>query len=278
MKLHKISERVYANWDGETGGNVGIIIGDVAVYAVDSQFPAPARDFRANIPSVTDKPVTHLILTHMHSDHVLGSQAFEDCEIISHRKVKEKMEKKLQEEWSPAKLETTLEDIKKSRPEMAPLFEGLRIVLPTKVFEHEYEDDNVKVINTGGHTDCSSIVYVKEDTTLFIGDLLVPGMFPYAGDPSSDPIAWITAFKTIIDLQPKTVIPGHGKICDIEEVKNQLTYFEATKEIMTGLILDGVTLNAAIEHEGYPHLYNSTCGEEELYLKALYRVLKRCNY
>lgn len=132
MRLNKVSERVYANWDGETGGNVGVIVTGGTAYAVDSQFPAPARDFRASIPAVTGSPVTHLILTHMHSDHVLGSQAFDDCEIIAHARVREKMEQKLRAEWAPANIERTLQEIRESRPEMAPLYGGLRIVLPTE--------------------------------------------------------------------------------------------------------------------------------------------------
>jgi len=84
MRLDKISENVYANCEGKTGGNVGVIVLDDRVAVVDAQFPASGRDFRASIQSVTDKPVTHLLLTHMHSDHVLGSPTFEDCEIVGH--------------------------------------------------------------------------------------------------------------------------------------------------------------------------------------------------
>ncbi len=39
MKLNKVSNRVYANWDGETGGNVGIIELSETSVAVDAQYP-----------------------------------------------------------------------------------------------------------------------------------------------------------------------------------------------------------------------------------------------
>jgi glyoxylase-like metal-dependent hydrolase (beta-lactamase superfamily II) len=259
MRLDKVSERVHANCDGTTGGNVGVIVTDGAAYAVDSQFPASGRDFRASITAVTDSPVTHLILTHMHSDHVLGSQAFDDCEIVAHARVREKMEQKLHAEWAPANIENTLREIRESRPEMAPLYEGLRIVLPTETFHDRYELDGVEVINTGGHTDCSSIVHVKEDGTI--------------GDPTSDPVAWIGAFKTMLELDPETIIPGHGAPCGAEEVETQLTYFEATRSTMEELIAGGATQEEAVDHDGYPEFYPSTGGEKELYLRALYRVL-----
>ncbi|UCD45397.1 MAG: MBL fold metallo-hydrolase [Candidatus Bathyarchaeota archaeon] len=273
MRLDKISERVYVNCEGKTGGNVGVIATDGAAYAVDSQFPAPARDFRASIPTVTGSPVTHLILTHMHSDHVLGSQAFDDCEIVAQAKVMEKMEQKLGEEWAQGNLEETLRQIRESRPQMAPLYEGLRIVLPTETFRERYELDGVEVVNTGGHTDCSSIVHVWGDATIFAGDLIVPGMFPYAGDPTSDPVAWIGAFKTMLELDPETIVPGHGGPCGAEEVETQLAYFEATRATMLELIAGGATQQETIDHDGYPEFYQSTGGEKELYMRALYRVL-----
>jgi glyoxylase-like metal-dependent hydrolase (beta-lactamase superfamily II) len=64
MQLHKVSNRVLANFDGETGGNVGIIILDDQVIAVDAQYPVSAREFRQSISSVTSQPLTHLLLTH----------------------------------------------------------------------------------------------------------------------------------------------------------------------------------------------------------------------
>ncbi len=275
MRLDRVSERVYANCDGKTGGNVGVIIMDDAVAAVDAQFPVSARDFRASIPTVTDKPVTHLLLTHMHSDHVLGSQAFEDCEIVGHARVREKMEEKLRTEWAPGNLEKMLEDIRRNRPEMARLYEGLRIVLPTTTFDDRYALDGVEVINTGGHSDCSSIVHVPEDGALFAGDLVVPEMFPWAGDPTASPDAWIGAFKRILELGAETIVPGHGPPCDSEEIKIQLAYFEATRGTMAKLIAEGAPEEEAVNYDGYPEFYESTGGEKEHYLRAWYRALSK---
>ena len=45
MKLEKVSKRVYANTEGKTRGNVGIILLKDAVVAVDSQYPVSGAEF-----------------------------------------------------------------------------------------------------------------------------------------------------------------------------------------------------------------------------------------
>jgi glyoxylase-like metal-dependent hydrolase (beta-lactamase superfamily II) len=272
MRLDKVSKRVYANCDGETGGNVGIVVLDHAVVAVDAQYPVSAADFRGSIPKVTDKSVTHLLLTHDHGDHVFGNQAFEDCEIVSHRRLKEKMEGNLRTTWAPGNLEKMLDDIKVNRPERAWLFEGLRIVLPTETFEDGYAVDGVEMTYLGGHTDCSSVVYIPDDKVLFAGDLMFAETFPWAGDPTADPDVWIEAYKTIIGMDVETIVPGHGPLCDKGEFEIQLAWFESVRDEMKGLIAKGASMDEAVSHDGYPDFHESTGDRRERSLRHWYRV------
>ncbi len=271
MRLEKISERVYANCEGETGGNVGIVVLDDAVVAVDAQYPASALDFRESIPSVSNKPVTHLLLTHVHGDHVFGNQAFEDCEIVSHVRLKDKMEESLRYEWAPGNLEKMLEDIKINRPERAWLYEGLRIVLPKKVFEDKYSVDDVEMIYMPGHTDCSSVVYVPNDRVMFAGDLMFAKTFPWAGDLTADPDAWIEAFRKMLSMDVDVFVPGHGPFCDKAEVQVQLRWFEAARDVMKSLVADGVSMEEAVAYDGYPEFYESTGDRFERSMRHWYR-------
>jgi glyoxylase-like metal-dependent hydrolase (beta-lactamase superfamily II) len=258
VKLEKVSDRVYANCDGETGGNVGIVLMDDAVAAVDAQYPVSGADFRASIPEVTSKPVTHLLLTHIHGDHIFGNQAFEDCIIVSHRRLKEKMIKSLDTEWAPGNLEKMLEEVRINRPERAHLFEGLRIVLPTKTFEDWFTLDGIEFISLPGHTDCSSIVYIPEDKVCFAGDLMFAQTFPWAGDPTASPDQWIEAFKTLIDMDIETFVPGHGPLCGKDEFEKQLDWFMVTRKIMKELINSGASEDDAIKKTHYDELYEDT--------------------
>ena len=151
MKLHKVSDKVYANWDGETGGNVGVIELSKTALAVDAQYPGSAKQFREAIPRATHKPLTHLLLTHVHGDHIFGNMVFKDLEIVSQTRLYEKMEENLKNEWAPGNLETMLETYKRDAPERWWLFEGLEIVLPQS---HS---------KTSGHTKASNL-YTCPDT------------------------------------------------------------------------------------------------------------------
>lgn len=273
MKLDRISERVYANTEGKTGGNVGIIILKDSVAAVDAQFPVSGAEFRGSIPSVTKKPVSHLLLTHYHGDHVFGNQAFEDCEIVAHRLLKEKMEENLKTVWTPNNLEKMIEGMAKDAPETVWLLKDLRIVLPTKTFDDRFKLDGVEIIHTGGHTADSSMIYVEEDRLLFAGDIIFAKSFPWAGDPSSDPNAWIRAFKIILDMDIENIVPGHGPVCDKTEVKIQLDWFETVKDEMKRLIKEGKSVEEAIKHDGYPDFYEPKRPEwKENSLRHLYAV------
>lgn len=263
---------MYANCEGKTGGNVGIVIIEDGVAAVDAQYPVSGVDFRRSIPSVTEKPVTHLLLTHIHGDHIFGNQAFEDCEIVSHYRLKEKMEESLRTEWAPGNLEKYLEDIKKSRPERAWLYEGLKIVLPTKTFDDRFTLDAMEMIHLGGHTDGSSIVYVPDDKVLLAGDLMFAKTFPWAGDPTADPDVWIEAYRTILAMDVDIIVPGHGPLCDKKEFKVQLEWFETVRDMMKKLIAEGASVEEAVKHDGYPNFYESEGERRENSLKQWYKV------
>jgi glyoxylase-like metal-dependent hydrolase (beta-lactamase superfamily II) len=270
MKLEKVSERIYANTSGETGGNVGVIILEDKVIAVDAQYPVSGIDFRKSVPKYSDKPVTHLLLTHIHGDHIFGNQAFEDCEIISQIRLKEKMLENLETVWAPGNLEKMLKDVKVNRPERAYLYEGLKIVLPDLAFQKKITIDGLEMISLPGHTDCSSIVYDKRDKVIFAGDLMFAETFPWAGDPTANPDDWIEAYKILIDMDVDIFIPGHGPLCTKKEFKKQLSWFKAVKKEMNKLIIEGASKEAAVNYSGYPQLYESVGDRRERSLERWY--------
>jgi len=84
--VQKLSENVYSIFHSFYSSLV--VIGTEGVLVVD-----PANSWRAGIvkqeiAKLTDKPVTRIVLTHEHFDHVGGTEVFEGAEIIAQENVK----------------------------------------------------------------------------------------------------------------------------------------------------------------------------------------------
>ncbi len=71
--LHE--EATAANQDGIA--NIGFIVGDRSVAVIDpGGSRADGEALRTRVHAMTDRPVSHVIMTHLHPDHVFGAVAF----------------------------------------------------------------------------------------------------------------------------------------------------------------------------------------------------------
>ena len=63
--------------------NSGVIIGDDSVMIIEAQAtPRLANKVIEKVREVTDKPISHVVLTHYHAVRVLGASAFNADQII----------------------------------------------------------------------------------------------------------------------------------------------------------------------------------------------------
>jgi glyoxylase-like metal-dependent hydrolase (beta-lactamase superfamily II) len=233
FQFEKISDSVWAHTRGDTFGHIAFIkLKDRLVFIDSGYYPKVIKDAREKAEEITGLKVKHLIITHHHGDHILGNQHFEDCEIIS----AEPIHNILKNYWT----EETVQKVKARDPEN---FSDLKFVFPNQIFVNRYTitDDNLtlEIIQTNGHTEGSSFVFIPEEEILIAGDLLFAEEIPYFGDNTTDPYAWIEAYKQMIQLNPKVVVPGHGPLSDVEELRNQLEYMEKCVEWMEKYIENG---------------------------------------
>ena len=78
----EVGEVLWA-FTAEGDPNSGVIIGDESVMIVEAQAtPRLAHKVIEKVRSVTDKPISHLVLTHYHAVRVLGASAYGAPEII----------------------------------------------------------------------------------------------------------------------------------------------------------------------------------------------------
>jgi len=232
--------------------------------AIDSgMYPSVAREFRTDIERTTGVMVTRLILTHYHGDHVFGSQIFKDGQIISSRDLATRMREVAASQWTREKLEESA----KMRPDSYGKLDlaNLEITFPTKVFDESItlrdEGYTILVKRGGGHTADSAYVYFPEERVLFAGDLIFAQTFPWGGDSTANPDEWITVLKEFQQLSIEKIIPGHGPVCDLNEVQVYLDFFEPVARTMKELIAGERTLEEVVSFDGYPEFYASETPE-----------------
>jgi len=264
MIAEQVTERIYANTTGVGRGNFGAISLPNYAVAIDaSMYPSVAKEFRTYIERTTGTPITKLILTHYHGDHVFGNQIFTGCQIISSRGLATRMREVAVSQWTRKKLE----EAAKMRPDSYGRLDldSLEITFPTEVFDESFklieEGFEIVVKKVGGHTVGSAYVYFPMERVLFAGDLIFAQTFPWGGDPTADPDEWIAVLKEFQQMDIEKIVPGHGSVCDLKEVQTYLDFFEAVAKMMKELIAEGRTQEEVVGFDGYPEFYSSETPE-----------------
>jgi glyoxylase-like metal-dependent hydrolase (beta-lactamase superfamily II) len=91
VQVDKIRDNLYVMKGG--GGNSSVFITAAGVVVVDTKNPGWGQPLLDKIRSVTDKPVTRIINTHTHGDHVSGNVEFPaTVDVVTHENTKKNME------------------------------------------------------------------------------------------------------------------------------------------------------------------------------------------
>lgn len=91
-EIEKVRENLYVITGG--GGNTAAFVTASGVVLVDTKVPGWGERIMEKVRSVTDKPVTTIINTHTHGDHVGSNEQFpSSVEIVAHDNTKTNMQK-----------------------------------------------------------------------------------------------------------------------------------------------------------------------------------------
>lgn len=66
-----------------------VVVGEAGVLVTDTAFVPRAEIMKAEIAKITDKPVTHVAISHEHFDHVGGTEVFPDAMVVAQEKVED---------------------------------------------------------------------------------------------------------------------------------------------------------------------------------------------
>jgi glyoxylase-like metal-dependent hydrolase (beta-lactamase superfamily II) len=247
---------------GDAGGNIGVSSGPDGLLIVDDQYLPLADKIKAALKGISpDGKLAFVVNTHVHGDHTGGNRVFgKDATIIAQANVRKRLAAG-QEQPEPKE------------------------ALPVVTFENGvtlwFNGEEIEVLHfPHGHTDGDAVVFFKGSNVVHMGDLFFNGRFPFIDVKSGGDVAGYV--KDVRDLLAKIpadakVIPGHGPLGTVADLKKFNAMLIATTELVKAEIAKGMTLEDA-KKAGLPEEWKSwswgfvpTAG----WIETLYTSMKR---
>jgi cyclase len=254
--------------------NAGIVdLGDKTLLFDPFMTPQAAEELKAVAQQLTGKPVTLVVNSHYHNDHIRGNQVFAPyATIISSNYTRERiaeMEPQTQS-WerkhAPALLKATRQKYngatEMERKELnlwIGYYEGmvesisdLQITLPDVVF-----DDSLWILGTerhvklmefkNGHTASDVVMCLPAERVVFAGDLLYVNRHPWLCD--GEPAGWQSNLeKLYANHFMQTYVPGHGPVCDKKAVQEMYDYLSIVQSLADSAASDSLQSTSLIQN------------------------------
>jgi len=239
IKVTKVSGNIYM-LEGQ-GGNIAASVGEDGIVIVDDQFAPLAEKIQAALKDlkITDKPVRFVINTHYHGDHTGGNVPFNNAgsTLIAQDNVRKRLESggtagnggSIKMENKPAE----------------------KAALPIITFEHDVtvhlNGEDIRAMHfPAGHTDGDSIIFFPKNNVVHMGDDFVRYGFPFVDVSSGGSVQGMIAAmeKTTAQLPADVkVIPGHGAISNLDDVRAYTKMLKETSAAIQKAINEHKTLD-----------------------------------
>ena len=222
--------------------NIGFIIGQDAVLVIDPGGSlADGRWLRSEIRKRTEKPIRHVVVSHVHPDHCFGTSAFQGDEpnVIGHHGL-------------AAALQARGDFYRERLAEILSPEDVGEIVLPSQEVGAEGAE-----IDLGGrtirltahetaHTTCDLTMIDSASGLLFAADLLFVERVPSL---DGSLLGWLDELQKLRALRAPKAVPGHGPA--VVETATALAglerYLVSLRDETRKAISDGMGIEEAVE-------------------------------
>lgn len=172
------------------GGNTAVFVTDAGVVLVDTKLPGNGRGILEQVKGLTDRPITTIINTHTHADHVGGNAFLAVADVVAHENTR-------------AHMLAFAERTGVSEPHSTPtrtFRDHLVVTSGTQKIELHYFGP--------GHTDGDIVVVFPSARTAHSGDLFVDQSLPVIdGGHGGNALAFA-----------ETLTTAHGRIAGVDQV------------------------------------------------------------
>lgn len=248
--------------EGHTS-NAGFVVTSQGVVVFDALgTPSLGWDLLQQIRKTTDQPIRYIVVSHYHADHIYGLQAFKDHSpaviIIAQERASEYREN---EETADERANQRLDQ---RREALSPWVDrNTRVVPPDITFQQR------AMVNLGGkrfvliyagpaHSASDMMMMVEPDGVLFAGDIVQNSRIPFMNSDDVDTANWLRALADVETLDPKFIIPGHGRPSTAAKQAIAFTrdYIEYVRRAMGGAVKNWTDFDAAYEQTDWSKYRN----------------------
>lgn len=238
IEIQKLKDNLYVLSGG--GGNSAVFVTDLGVVLVDTKLAGWGQPMLDKIKTITAKPVTTIINTHSHADHIGGNESFPtSVEIIAQENTRLNMDK-------------------------LEIFSGPNVnFLPKLMFKEKMVlgsgKSRVDLYYFGpGHTSGDAWVVFPALRVAHVGDMLgskgLPAVDPANGGSVlkySETLAKAAGTLTNID----TIITGHGPLMNMKDFQEYVQFNRDFRDAVVSGYNHGFGLSEVAEAWRIPDKY-----------------------
>ena len=248
------------------GGNIGLSVGDDAVFVVDDQFAPLTPKILAAIAALTTKPVRFVVNTHWHFDHTGGNENLGQAGalIVAHENVRKRM--------SAGQFIAAVNRQEPPAPKAA---------LPVVTFAdgvrfHLNGDEIVVTHLPPSHTDGDALVYFTKANVLHMGDVFNMSGLPLVDLSSGGSIhGFISAAEQALGLVNANtkIIPGHGRVVGRTELEAWRRMLVSLRDQLKAEIAAGKTVDQVLAAKLTEPYAKDWPGGHERFVRTVYQEL-----
>jgi len=273
IEVDKLRDNLYVMRGTGSGGNSAVFITSTGVVVVDTKNPGWGQPLIDEIKRLTPKPVTMIINTHTHGDHVSGNVEFPaTVEVVT----QENTAKNMQEMRGPTGI--------------APPAGGAVNIfkqnngrgLPKKTFKDEMkigkDADRIELYYFGrGHTNGDAFVVFPALRIMHAGDIFSGKNIPLLDAANGGSGVEIgksldraaKKMKTKVD----TVITGHSTVMNMADLQEYAAFNDDFRDTVQAAKKSGKTVDQVFAAYKIPEKYKGYAPPAEARLKANIQIV-----
>src|SRR5258706_946404 len=170
IQTEKLADAVYMMTG--SGGNLGVSVGEDAVFVIDDQFAPLTPKIQAAIAKLSSKPVKFVLNTHWHGDHTGGNENLgrSGAVIVAHENVRKRL----------AMDQIFVDGSARADTSRALSHVGLPVITFRDDLDFHVNEEDLHVFHVEhAHTDGDAIVRFANANVVHMGDTFFNGFYPF---------------------------------------------------------------------------------------------------